>query len=538
MPFRPTVLKPLARWGALAALLALAACGGGGGSPAPVTPPPVVTPSHAIGGAISGLTGTVELQNNGSETLSVSTDGNFTFTTAVNEGSAYAVTITSQPVGQTCSVNHGSGTVGTSPVTNVAVVCAANAYPVGGTVSGLAGSLTLQNNGADDLPLSSNGGFSFATSVAHGASYNVTVHSQPVGQTCTVSNGSGTMGAAAVTNVAVTCHVNTYTVGGTVSGLVGSISLQNNGSDSLTQTSDGAFTFTTPVASGGSYSVTVSSQPSNQTCTVSNGSGSAVSSNITNVTVNCATNSTTVSAATYNVTIPVGGASSTLTVSNDGSFPATNVMATLPGGWSGVTQDASDCTTIAPGGSCTLSFTSTDAYVANGAVAIAGDNTNVVNTPMAFSVNGFLVFDVTGPGAGWVIDTTDMPATVWGTDGVSTAATSYSDGAANTNAILVTPGHASGTAAAACRAKGSDWSLPAACQLSPVTPGCSSTSASVLSLWQYGFGNPGANNVHLSSTEDPASNSFARCVVGTGTVPCSTRKSVPQPSRCIAPVSW
>jgi len=93
-------------------------------------------------------------------------------------------------------------------------------HSVGGTVTGLNGSVTLQNNGGDDLVLSSDGGFTFITGLVDGASYSVSVLTQPTGQTCSVTNGSGTIAAADVTNVTVTCVTDvipTYSVGGTVS---------------------------------------------------------------------------------------------------------------------------------------------------------------------------------------------------------------------------------------------------------------------------------------------------------------------------------
>src|SRR6201994_4882158 len=80
-------------------------------------------------------------------------------------------------------------------------------YSVGGTASGLASGSTvvLQNNGANDLNVAANGSFAFTTALTTGAAYNVTVKSSPTGQTCTVANGTGTVGSANVTNVAVAC---------------------------------------------------------------------------------------------------------------------------------------------------------------------------------------------------------------------------------------------------------------------------------------------------------------------------------------------
>ena len=81
----------------------------------------------------------------------------------------------------------------------------------------------------------------------------------------------------------------TYTVSGAVSGLVSgkSLTLQNNGADDLTVSSNSQFTFKTPIKQDGAYAVTVSAQPQGQKCIVSNGTGSGVMANISNVTVAC-----------------------------------------------------------------------------------------------------------------------------------------------------------------------------------------------------------------------------------------------------------
>jgi hypothetical protein len=63
-----------------------------------------------------------------------------------------------------------------------------------------------------------------------------------------------------------------FTVGGTVSGLTSGAGVALiNGSDTATVSTDGAFTFSSPVSANGSYSVTVATQPTGETCTVSNG---------------------------------------------------------------------------------------------------------------------------------------------------------------------------------------------------------------------------------------------------------------------------
>ena len=86
--------------------------------------------------------------------------------------------------------------------------------------------------------------------------------------------------------------VSLFTVGGTVTGLLGSgLMLRDNGGDDLTVTADGPFTFTTPLPSGSGYGVTVATQPANpgQSCTVVNGYGVPPDANVTNIVVDCAT---------------------------------------------------------------------------------------------------------------------------------------------------------------------------------------------------------------------------------------------------------
>ncbi len=397
-------------------------------------------PTHAVGGTISGLSGTVVLENNGANDLSTSANGTFAFSTPLAEGAAYNVTVETNPTGQTCSVTNPSGTVAGADVTNVSVTCvtqtstgtsvsdnfnrangnlganwtdmtdgglaissqvvvgtngaysgdirtgetyasdqssqievtstqlsggqwigagvraqnggqslylglyfwnngnpelmlfkrigggwtqlgassfqgalaagtqlnlsvsgstlsfsengvvritatdtsltggapavmafgtpqgdnwvgvsgssSAPTHAVGGTISGLSGTVVLENNGANDLSTSANGSFAFSTQLAQGAAYNVTVKTNPTGQTCTVTNPSGTVGTADVTNVSVACVnqvVPTHAVGGTISGLSGTVVLENNGANDLSTSANGAFAFSTALAEGAAY---------------------------------------------------------------------------------------------------------------------------------------------------------------------------------------------------------------------------------------------------------------------------------------------
>jgi large repetitive protein len=268
------------------------------------------TDQHAVSGAVTNLTGAgLALSLNGGPSLAISSSGGFSFPTTLPSGSSYTVAVVSQPTGpsQTCTVTAGTGTITTSDITDVAVDCTTNSYVIGGAVSGLAGvGLTLQDNAGDDLAIVANGSFVFATSVPSGQGYNVVVSAQPSNpsQSCIVTGGAGGVTAADITNVSVICTTNLYQVGGTVSGLTSTATLQNNGGDALTLNSNGTFTFATPVASGAAYAVTVSAQPASpsQTCTVTGGTGTITTGPVANVTVTCVTN-----------TYPIGGVLSGLT---------------------------------------------------------------------------------------------------------------------------------------------------------------------------------------------------------------------------------
>jgi subtilisin-like proprotein convertase family protein len=167
-------------------------------------------------------------------------------------------------------------------------------YAIGGAIAGLTGSgLVLQLNGGSNLPVSPNAtAFTFATQLAGGAAYAVSVLTQPTNpsQTCTVSNGSGNVGSAGVASISITCATNSFTIGGTVSALLGTgLVLQNNGGDNLPIGGNGAFTFGTAIPSGATYAVTVSTPPNGpaQTCRVTNGSGTVGAANVTSVGVSC-----------------------------------------------------------------------------------------------------------------------------------------------------------------------------------------------------------------------------------------------------------
>jgi sugar lactone lactonase YvrE len=116
----------------LSVALLLAACGGGGGGTAG---PSGGGYTYTVSGTVSGLSGTVILQNNGGDDLSISVSNskNFAFAKPINSGNAYNVTVLTQPSNQRCLVANGTGSA-TANVSNVSVSCASQ---MGGAMQGV-----------------------------------------------------------------------------------------------------------------------------------------------------------------------------------------------------------------------------------------------------------------------------------------------------------------------------------------------------------------------------------------------------------------
>lgn len=175
----------------------------------------------------------------------------------------------------------------------VQVAFAPAQHAIGGTVTGLAGSgLVLSLNGAESLPVASDGTFAFDTPIAGGDPYEVSVATQPSApaQACRVVNGSGTVGAGDVTDVVVHCGpAFTYAVGGTLGGLASgaSITLSINGGSELTLAADGAYAFAPRFAPGDGYVVAVAAQPAGQHCTPTHAEGTVGDADVTDVDVTC-----------------------------------------------------------------------------------------------------------------------------------------------------------------------------------------------------------------------------------------------------------
>lgn len=150
----------------------------------------------------------IVLQLNGAGDLQLAQDGMYAFDALLPDGRDYAIGVSQMPQGQHCSVANGSGTIAGADVDDALVTCIAAplSYPIGGMVAGLGAghSVTLSLDGAQTLVREANGAFAFAQVVPDGAHYMVSVTAAS-GAACVVTDGSGTVQGAAVTDVAVDC---------------------------------------------------------------------------------------------------------------------------------------------------------------------------------------------------------------------------------------------------------------------------------------------------------------------------------------------
>lgn len=111
-------------------------------------------PRFSVSGSISGLAGTVVLQT-GDSVKTFTTNGTKTLSTPIPSGTAYAVTVKTQPTGQVCTVTNGTGTV-LAEVTNVAVNCVSTTRNYA-TVSTYVNAAAAQFSNAEGIAVDSAG---------------------------------------------------------------------------------------------------------------------------------------------------------------------------------------------------------------------------------------------------------------------------------------------------------------------------------------------------------------------------------------------
>jgi sugar lactone lactonase YvrE len=115
----------------------LATCGGGGDTPASSGTTPLA-PTYSVGGIVSGLrTGlSVVVQDSSGASASLSANGSYTLLTSATGGTAYSLSVKTQPSGQVCSLSNASGSVASASIGNVALSCANALSLLAGSISG------------------------------------------------------------------------------------------------------------------------------------------------------------------------------------------------------------------------------------------------------------------------------------------------------------------------------------------------------------------------------------------------------------------
>ncbi|GAA0412490.1 hypothetical protein ACFOY5_04650 [Massilia aurea] len=183
---------------ALACAVLLTACGGDDGQ-------------LLLGGQIAGVTkpGMVLTNNGGSDyEIPVPSNGTgvttFFFPTRISSDDKYDVRVKSTPTNiEKCELFQNTGRAGFD-VTTIQIACTFKTQALTGTVSNLKNDLVLVN-GSDRVPVPAGATTFSMARVAQDAPYGVSILANPAGQSCTIANGVGTMGAADVNNVTITC---------------------------------------------------------------------------------------------------------------------------------------------------------------------------------------------------------------------------------------------------------------------------------------------------------------------------------------------
>lgn len=203
---------------------------------------------------------------------------------------------------------------------------------LGGVIRGVTkDGLILQNNGGHDYAptaadlASSGGSFYFKDLIEVDEAYNVTVKQVPSNvESCEVTNGKG-RSAFNISSVVVTCSLKTHQLKGSVTNLGSATGLVLvNGTDKQTvDPANPSFTMT-PVGEDVPYGIAVLTNPTGLACSVTNGSGTMGTGDVTNVSVNC------VPAHRLGGTITVTGvgSASNLVLANGADFKTISAGAT------------------------------------------------------------------------------------------------------------------------------------------------------------------------------------------------------------------
>jgi hypothetical protein len=158
--------------------------------------------------------------------------------------------------------------------------------------------LVLQNNGGDDLAVTSPyTSFQFSNRVSTDDQFNITVKSVPSNVAkvtdCVVNNGKARANYYTIAQISVTCTIRQRALTANIVNLTASGLVIVNGADRHDVPAGTTTVQMAPVNEDGAYGVTVLQQPTGQTCTVSGGgngkgAGTMGATETTTVTVTCA----------------------------------------------------------------------------------------------------------------------------------------------------------------------------------------------------------------------------------------------------------
>ena len=324
-------------------------------------------------------------------------------------------------------------------------------YTIGGSATGLVGSgLVLQDNLGDNLSISANGPFTFATAIATGNPYSVTVLSSPIAQNCEVTEGGGTISNANITNVLVSCTtipsygLSVTEIGsgsGTVTSSVGAISCTETNGSVTGQCSD-SYLSGTPVmltanATGTStflgWGGACAASGTSPTCNVSvvsvlNATASFAPQSFGNVNV-CPSGASTPAPCSSSLTLTYNMAATT-------TIGVTQVVTQGINGLDFSLGSGSTCTgTIAEGFSCTVNvnFAPLAPGLRMGAVRLFDNSGNLVATTPIYGIGQ-------GPAIAFGPDSQTIVSTgLAGASGVAVDAAGDVFISDNAGAVKVTP---------------------------------------------------------------------------------------------------
>ena len=272
--------------------------------------------SYNVNGSVNGLengeTITLTLTPTGgtaepevvSGDADTSSDDSFSFDTTLLKDATYTVDITTPPADKRCTVAPaGMQTMGDGDAT-ITVTCV-KIHKVNGSVSGLAGgetvTLALSSTGGSDetKTITANESFAFDIGLAKDDTYTVTATAAPTGKTCLVAPaGTQTMGEADA-NFTVSCAVASYKVEGVVNGLAENetitLTLTPTGGTAETEvvtgdadtSRDDSFAFDADIAKDATYTVDITTPPTDKRCTVAPSGMQAMGDGNATITITC-----------------------------------------------------------------------------------------------------------------------------------------------------------------------------------------------------------------------------------------------------------